>query len=135
MTQFTLDDRLKADCIPVCEFELCNVLLLNDSRWPWLVFVPRIINAVEMHDLGADEQMMLQRETIAGARALAGVTGCEKINTGALGNIVRQLHIHVIARNTGDANWPGPVWGYETRVPYGDSESNILIKKLLRGFG
>lgn len=132
LTTFTLDERLKSDCLLICEFKLCKLLLLNDNRWPWLVLVPRIYGAVELHDLSISEQIQLQEESAKCARVLAAVTNCEKINTGALGNIVRQLHVHVIARNSGDSNWPGPAWGYGERIPYAENESAVLINSLLR---
>lgn len=118
MTSFALDDRLNADTIPVLSLSLCDLRLMNDQRWPWLILVPRRPDLVELSDLTPLDQTMLTFESNLVAKALKSVTGCEKINTGALGNIVRQLHIHIIARNSGDAGWPGPVWGFGTREAY-----------------
>lgn len=118
MNDFHLDSRLAADTVPVAELALCDLRLMNDSRWPWLVMVPRLGGAAELHDLSDADQELLLRETVMAGRALKAVTGCEKINTGALGNIVRQLHVHVVARHPGDPAWPGPVWGQGPRIPY-----------------
>lgn len=122
MPEFHLDSRLAADTVAVAELRLCDLRLMNDARWPWLVLVPRLGGAVELHDLSDGEQQSLLRETVMAGRALKAVTGCEKINTGALGNIVRQLHVHVVARNPGDPAWPGPVWGQGPRTPYDPSQ-------------
>ncbi len=130
VSEFILDKRLQADCLPVCDLGLSRVLLMNDSRWPWVILVPRIDMAVEIHHLHTDNQTRLLHETSRVADILAVITDCEKINTGALGNIVRQLHVHVIARNSGDENWPGPVWGYGTRQPYQSDDGNYLLDKI-----
>ncbi|MBL8577997.1 MAG: HIT domain-containing protein [Mesorhizobium sp.] len=119
---FSLDARLDADTDPLMWLGLCELRIMNDRRWPWLVLVPQRPDAVEIHDLTPLDQAMLTFETNMVAQALKRVTGCAKINTGALGNIVRQLHVHVIARNEGDAAWPGPVWGHGVREPYERAE-------------
>ena len=115
---FALDARLEADSEPVMWLSLCELRIMNDSRWPWLLLVPQRALITEVHDLTPLDQTMLTFETNMVADALKRVTGCDKINTGALGNIVRQLHMHVIARNEGDHAWPGPVWGSGPREPY-----------------
>lgn len=129
MREFHIDDRLQTDCKFICDLQLCRLLLLNDNRWPWLILVPRIDQAVEIHQLNSRDQALLQVETSGVATMLAELSGCEKINSGALGNIVRQLHIHIIGRNTGDANWPGPVWGFGKRQSYSDDDSSKIIRK------
>ena len=128
MTQFILDSRLLADTQPVLQAALCDVRLMNDSRWPWLVLVPRIADAIELHDLSAAEQVAVWQDIIKAGSILKSLTGCEKINTAAIGNIVRQLHVHVIARYDGDANWPGPVWGFAGKVPYDDGDFPAQIR-------
>ena len=115
---FALDSRLEGDSEHVMWLSLCELRLMNDSRWPWLILIPQRPRITEVHDLTPLDQTMLTFETNMVAEGLKTLTGCEKINTGALGNIVRQLHVHVIARNTGDAAWPGPVWGHGLREPY-----------------
>ncbi|MEM7214294.1 MAG: HIT family protein [Pseudomonadota bacterium] len=124
---FSLDRQLKADTLPIAELASCELLLMNDSRWPWLILVPRIENAVELHELFTDQRQDIDFDVANSAAALKAVSGCEKINIASLGNAVRQLHIHVVARSDGDPNWPGPVWGFEERLPYtNDLETGII---------
>ncbi|ODT56608.1 MAG: histidine triad (HIT) protein [Methylobacterium sp. SCN 67-24] len=115
---FALDSRLDTDSEPLMWLGLCELRIMNDNRWPWLILVPQRPGIEELHDLTPLDQAMLTFESNMVAHALKRSTGCTKINTGALGNIVRQLHIHVIARTEGDAGWPGPVWGHGVREPY-----------------
>lgn len=97
---------------------------------PWLVVVPRLAGAQELHQLAAPDQAQLYKEISHVAGVLQTETGCEKINIGALGNSVRQLHIHIVARNMADANWPGPVWGYGRRQPYARDAQDWLAGHL-----
>lgn len=127
---YCLDTRLENDTLPLGKLELCEVLLLNDARWPWLVLVPMRDNCSEIFDLSEIEQLLLAKETGLVSIALKKICQPEKINTGALGNIVRQLHVHLIARNENDANWPGPVWGFGKRQPYGVEAAETLISRL-----
>lgn len=115
---FEIDTRLEADSEPLMWLGLCELRVMNDRRWPWLLLVPQRPDAEEVHDLTPLDQAMLTFETNMVAQALKRATACTKINTGALGNIVRQLHIHVVARFEHDANWPGPIWGHGLREPY-----------------
>jgi len=128
--EFILDRRLQADCLYLQKMELCDLLLMNDDRWPWLILVPRIADATEIHQVNNQNQILLLQETVLVSSILAEVSGCEKINTGALGNIVRQLHVHVVGRNSGDANWPGPVWGYGERQPYEPKRQERLMNDI-----
>jgi diadenosine tetraphosphate (Ap4A) HIT family hydrolase len=127
---FALDPRLAADTRPVASLPLCDVQLMDDARWPWLVLVPRRAGLVEIADLPGDEQALLWQEVNRAAAALRAVAPCDKLNLGALGNIVRQLHVHVIARVEGDAAWPGPVWGHGARVVYDDDRADTLMAAL-----
>jgi diadenosine tetraphosphate (Ap4A) HIT family hydrolase len=119
---FELDPRLAGDTVFVADWQLCSVLLMDDARFPWLVLVPRRAGAMELDDLDEDDFTRLMHEIHRAMKALRGVAECDKLNVGALGNIVRQLHVHVVARRKEDAAWPGPVWGsghakrYETAV-------------------
>lgn len=115
---FALDPRLAADTRLVASLPLCDVRLMNDARHAWLVLVPRRGGLVEIADLSDDDQALLWREVNLAARALRAVAPCDKLNLGVLGNIVRQLHVHVVARCQGDAAWPGPVWGNGQAQPY-----------------
>lgn len=115
---FALDHRLAADTTAVISLSLCDVLLMNDARYAWLVLVPRRGGLVEITDLTAGDQTQLWDEVNRATIALRRVAPCDKLNLGALGNIVRQLHIHLVARVENDAAWPGPVWGSGKAEPY-----------------
>ncbi len=115
---FDLHAQLEADTVPLVDWPLARLLLMNDRRFPWIILVPRVSGASEIFDLPASARTVLWREVDAAASKLKAETRALKINIGALGNIVRQLHIHVVARNEGDGAWPGPVWGSGTRIPY-----------------
>lgn len=115
---FTLDRRLEADTRPLLLLGLCELRVMNDRRWPWLVLVPQRSDVEELFDLAPLDQVLLTFEIDLAARALKKVTDCAKLNIGALGNIVRQMHVHLIARFEGDEAWPGPVWGHGEREPY-----------------
>lgn len=127
---FTLDPRLTADTYPVTSLPLCDVLLMNDARYPWLILVPRRAGAVEISDLDADEQALLWQEVNRASAALRAAAPCDKLNLGALGNIVRQLHVHLVARSEGDAAWPGPVWGHGRAEAYPAACADALIATL-----
>ncbi len=130
MSEFSLDHRLQSDCLHIGDLELCRLLLMNDQRWPWLILVPRVVDGIEIHDLPSDLQVILAQETSRCAQALTQIYPGSKINTGALGNVVRQLHVHVIARNNGDDNWPLPVWGFGKKRAYSATDSSGLIKTI-----
>jgi diadenosine tetraphosphate (Ap4A) HIT family hydrolase len=118
MDGFKLDPALVRDTVFVCALPRCDVLLMDDSRFPWLVLVPRLPALIELSDLEAGDLGAVMREAVLAGRTLKSVTSATKINTAALGNIVRQLHIHVVARRESDPAWPGPVWGFGERQPY-----------------
>jgi diadenosine tetraphosphate (Ap4A) HIT family hydrolase len=108
---WTLDPRLAQDTIPLGDLPLSRVLLMNDANYPWLILVPRRSNLVELIDLDDAGQATLMIEMARAARALKDVTPCDKLNVASLGNTVRQLHVHVIARRNGDPAGAAPVWG------------------------
>lgn len=130
MSEFALDPRLANDTRPVASLALCDVLLMNDARFPWLVLVPRQVGLVEICDLPSERQAALWQEVDLAAQALRAVAPFDKLNLGALGNIVRQLHVHVVGRREGDAAWPGPVWGSGRAEPYGDGALLAMTEKL-----
>ena len=115
---FTLHRQLAADTVAVAQWPLCHVLLMNDRRYPWLILVPEQANMRDMHDLDPSDQAVLMTEIDRASRALVSLFGPDKINVGALGNMVPQLHIHVIARFRSDDAWPGPVWGAHPAQAY-----------------
>ena len=118
MTDFALDPRLAADTTPVMTLRLSRVLLMNDARFPWLILVPERAGAVEIFDLDPADRTLLMDEAARIGAALKAITGARKINIAALGNMVAQLHVHVIARFEGDVAWPSPIWGVGTAQPY-----------------
>ena len=129
-TAFDLDPRLAGDTVVVGDLPLCRVLLMRDARFAWLVLVPRQPGLVEVADLSESDRATLWREVDAAGAALRAVAPCDKLNIGALGNIVRQLHVHVVARTEGDAAWPGPVWGSGKAEPHADTALDECLKTL-----
>ncbi|HVY21289.1 MAG TPA: HIT family protein [Bauldia sp.] len=127
MAEFSLDPVLAADSVAVSELSLSDVRLMNDARFPWLLLVPRRAGATEIIDLAKPDRAVLFEEINAASAALRAATHCDKLNVGALGNQVRQLHVHIVARFAGDAAWPGPVWGSGASRPYADAERARLI--------
>ncbi|WP_370319878.1 HIT domain-containing protein [Oricola sp.] len=134
MEVFEIDPKLKSDTFPVADIGLCRLLLMNDSRFPWLILVPQRSGVAEVHDLSPLDQTMLTFETVTVSENLKRLTGCHKINVAALGNQVRQLHMHVIARFTEDAAWPNPVWGSGPAAPYEKDAAETFIADLKAGF-
>jgi diadenosine tetraphosphate (Ap4A) HIT family hydrolase len=130
---FALDETLARDAFAVGDMTLTRVLLMNDARWPWLILVPRREGLVELIDLDVADRTQLIEETVRAARFLKGQAGADKINIGALGNIVRQLHLHVVARLFGDPGWPGPVWGHGARRPYREEDAQAWIAAAKKG--
>jgi len=116
-TGWSLHPQLAADTVPVCDLALSRLLAMNDANFPWLILVPRRAGVGEIIDLG-DEQAMLMNELSLVSRALKDETRCDKLNVAAIGNMVAQLHIHVVARRKDDAAWPKPVWGAVPRTAY-----------------
>lgn len=112
MTDFTLDPRLAADSAFIADGPLSQVRLIDDTRFPWLVLVPRVNGASEWLELDGGQQRLLLAEINQIGQLIRAQPGVQKLNIGALGNIVRQLHIHLVGRHDGDAAWPGPVWGH-----------------------
>jgi diadenosine tetraphosphate (Ap4A) HIT family hydrolase len=131
---FSLHPRLAADCRIIAEWPLCRVLLLDDARYAWLVLVPRRAGAVEIHRLVPADQAQLIVEIARAGTALEAITRCDKINVGALGNLVPQLHVHVIARREDDSAWPGPVWGAGQAVPYEADARTAMTARLQAAF-
>lgn len=108
---FLLNPRLEADTKLIGDLPLCRVLLMNNQHFPWVILVPRIADAVELTDLSDDDYAAVTAEIRQVSKAMQRIWQPYKMNTAALGNQVRQLHIHIIARFEGDAAWPNPVWG------------------------
>jgi diadenosine tetraphosphate (Ap4A) HIT family hydrolase len=129
---FTLDPRLAADTHQICDLALCRALLMNDARNPWLILVPRRADLTEIIDLDRADRGALIEEIACGSEAVRALPGVDKINIGALGNIVRQLHVHVVGRTVGDAAWPGPVWGAGVVRRYEPAAAAALVEGFRR---
>jgi diadenosine tetraphosphate (Ap4A) HIT family hydrolase len=129
---WTLDPRLAQDSILLGDLPLSRVLMMNDANYPWLILVPRRPDRVELIDLDDSGQATLMIEIARAARALKDVTACDKLNVAALGNTVRQLHVHVIARRNGDPAGAGAVWGAVPARPYAAAERERLSADLRR---
>ncbi|MCZ4282814.1 HIT domain-containing protein [Kiloniella laminariae] len=132
---FELHPRLTADTLVVTDLPQCRVLLMNDSRYPWLILVPRHNELRELHDLAPTELAAVMEEVRKVSEVLVQAFGAFKINVAALGNMVPQLHIHVIARSQSDPAWPGPVWGVGAPLAYSDEASSVLLLKLEAAIG
>lgn len=128
---FKLDSRIENDSILLLELALCQVRLQNDNRFPWLVLVPKINAVTEVHELSTEHQEMLMQESSLVAKALTSITECKKVNVANLGNVVSQLHWHVVARFEDDAAWPGPIWGVGQSTLYDEVTLTQLTGKLL----
>jgi diadenosine tetraphosphate (Ap4A) HIT family hydrolase len=130
---FVLHERLEADSVHITDWPLCRVLLLNDSTYPWVVLVPRRHGVVEMHELDQNDRQTLMEEMTTAAHRLQNHVKATKMNVAALGNVVPQLHVHVIARFDTDPAWPRPVWGAVPARPYSPEalESQVFRLKQL----
>jgi len=132
---FALDPRLAADTHAIGALPFSELLLMDDARFPWVILVPRIAGARELIDLDEGDQRLLLGEIDRVARVLESMLHPDKLNVAALGNVVPQLHVHVIARFTTDAAWPNPVWGRGERMAYGERERAARIAKLRAALG
>jgi len=128
-----LHPQLEKDCVVLGQFLLSKLLLMRDANYPWLILVPDRDGVTEIFQLDEADQQQLQRESSCIAKLLAHEFNADKINIGALGNIVPQLHIHHIARFTDDASWPAPVWGACPAQAYSKDELTKMVARLKRG--
>ena len=127
---WALHPQLARDTVPIGDLPLCRVLVINDANYPWLLLVPRRPDVGEITDLSYVEQAQLTGEIAEASRTLKALTRCDKINVAALGNVVPQLHVHVIARFRGDAAWPKPVWGQVPARAYDQAALQALVETL-----
>lgn len=134
MMTFQLHPRLKQDCITIGRFELCRLLMMNDSQYPWFILVPERADLQEIYQLSKAERELLTEESSYLAENLAALYKADKMNIAAIGNMVPQLHIHHIVRYQTDKAWPAPVWGKFDAVPYSErqiADTLVLIKDRL----
>lgn len=129
---WTLHPQLEKDTVSIGDLPLSRVLVIKDANYPWLLLVPRRPDVTELIDLNEIEQAQLTTEINRVARALKDVSKPDKLNIAALGNMVPQLHIHIIARRSGDAAWPRPVWGMVPALDHDPQELETFIGALRR---
>ena len=127
---FELHERLAADTHNLGQSALCEVRLMNDRTWPWIILVPAVSGIREIYQLTADQQMQLLKESSALSKGMVELFEGDKMNVAALGNMVPQLHLHHIVRFQDDPAWPGPVWGTQAPVPYTAEELERVTEKL-----
>ena len=128
MSDFLLDPRLAADSIFIADGPLSQIRLMDDARYPWLLLVPRVADLAEWIELDGNQQRLLLAEVNQAGKLVRAEPGVEKLNLGALGNVVRQFHVHLVGRHAGDAAWPGPVWGNGTAQRFAPAEREARIK-------
>jgi diadenosine tetraphosphate (Ap4A) HIT family hydrolase len=129
---WSLHPQLENDTTPVGDLALSRVLAIDDADYPWLILVPRRAGVSEIADLGGDDAARLMAEITQASGILKAVTRCDKLNIGAIGNIVPQLHIHIVARRKDDPLWPKPVWGHAAPRP-GDRAAFARFVDAVRG--
>lgn len=134
MDGFAIDPRLAADTIAVGDLDLCSVRLMDDSRFPWLVLVPRRTGLSKITDLADGDSRSLMDELRLAVRVMSELSQPDKVNVGALGNIVSQLHLHVVGRFLSDPAWPGPVWGSGASSPYPHHAATLLVERAAQLF-
>jgi len=131
-TLFQLHGRLQEDCIELGRFELCRLLLMNDSQYPWFILVPEVADVREIYHLNKSQRDLLNEESCYLAEQLAKLYRADKMNVAVIGNIVPQLHVHHIVRYRDDKAWPAPVWGKFPAIPY-NQEQIEQTRALLAG--
>lgn len=129
MTQLNMniDPTIKADTYPVCSTTHSYIRLMDDSRWPWLIVLPRDSDSQELHHLQDVQRVAYLNDINQLSRIIQQHTHCRSVNVAMLGNVVSALHCHVVARDENDPNWPKPIWGFEKAVGYGNNLPDLLI--------
>jgi diadenosine tetraphosphate (Ap4A) HIT family hydrolase len=134
VSAWSLHPQLEHDTTAVGDLALCRVAAINDADYPWLVLVPRRVGVIEIADLG-DDASLLMAEIAQVSRLLKEVTRCDKLNIAAIGNIVPQLHIHIVARRKDDPLWPKPVWGFSPPRAGETAAFTAFIAAIRNGLG
>ena len=132
---FELHSQLQGDCVPVGDFPLCRLLLLNDRQYPWFVLVPRRSELREVFELSDADRAQFHAESDLLAQVLSETFKADKMNVAALGNMVPQLHVHHIVRYRQDPAWPAPVWGKLPAVPYAENELADMLQRVRVALG
>ena len=128
MSDFLLDPRLAADSHFIADGPLSQIRLMDDARYPWLLLVPRVADIAEWIELDGNQQRLLLAEINQAGKLVHAEPGVEKLNIGALGNVVRQFHVHLVGRHAGDPAWPGPVWGNGTALRFSPAQRQARIE-------
>ncbi len=134
MMTFQLHPQLEKDCVPIGKFDLCRLLLMNDSQFPWFILVPEVAEITEIYQLTTEQRKLLIEESSFLAKTLQATCQADKLNIAAIGNLVPQLHVHHIVRYRNDKAWPAPVWGKFPAIPYSSlalTETVTLITNAL----
>ena len=131
---YQLHARLAEDTLAIGQFELCDVRLMNDARYPWVILIPRKEGVMESYQLAQADQQLLMLESAFVAKQLADLVNADKMNVAALVNVVSQLHVHHIARYKTDECWPAPVWGKGDAIPYQEGEAQAVVQQLTQTF-
>jgi len=137
MSDFIIHPQLQNDCVDVGEFDLCRLLLINDSRYPWCILVPQRSNITEIYQLSKTDQTQLNKESIYLSQKMAETFSADKMNIAALGNVVSQLHVHHVVRYKNDLSWPAPIWGVGDVVKYLPDDLDQMktkMRKILSDF-
>ena len=124
---FNLDTRLQSDTFLIAHLPLSDLLLMNDKQYPWCILVPRVNGISELHELTDSQQALFNVESNVLSKVLMDICQPTTLNIAALGNVVRQLHIHHVARFENDIAWPSPIWGQVKPLAYSQNEANDLI--------
>lgn len=124
---FDLDGQLASDCLVLGDFKLCSLLLMNDAQYPWFILVPRREDVTEIFQLSVADRAQLMEESCLLAEMLKDAFGADKMNVAALGNVVRQLHLHHVVRYRNDAAWPAPVWG---KLPVVKCSDELIVERI-----
>ena len=131
---FQLDPQLEKDTVPIADWHLCQVRLMNDRRYPWVILIPKVPDVADIHGLAEEQQHLLLGESMRLSRALEQLFSPHKLNVAALGNVVRQLHVHHIVRYEDDPVFPRPVWGIGDAIPYDEAALEATVNGLQIAF-
>lgn len=130
----SIHPRILADTLEICTTSSAYVRLMNDSRWPWIILIPVQDGIEELHDLTHQQRDSFMADVNQVSRVVQQITACKSVNVAMLGNVVSQLHCHVVARDEGDPNWPAPIWGFGSSKAYGAEPAKALVSAVRKSF-
>ncbi|WNB77711.1 HIT domain-containing protein [Methylomonas koyamae] len=135
MTDFQLHPQLQQDCFRIGSLALSELLMMNDSQYPWFILVPRRANIKEIHQLNAADRQTLLNESCLLAETLSEQYRPDKLNIAAIGNLVPQLHLHHVVRYQTDKAWPAPIWGKFPAIPYNGDQPEQRLARMREALG